>query len=76
MRESSKSDKSNEDEVQQDSSPANILGKKHRGGESSAVGMGSSQQMTSSSTPSVVEFPNGKDSLKFEEFISLIKNSC
>lgn len=34
------------------------------------------QQITSSSTPSVMEFPNGKESIKFEEFINIIEDSC
>lgn len=35
-----------------------------------------SQQITSSSTPTVMEFPNGKDTLRFEEFIDIIQDSC
>ena len=37
-----------------------------------------SQQITSSSTPQgqVMEFPNGKETLKFEEFIGVIRDSC
>jgi hypothetical protein len=39
---------------------------------------GNSQQITSSSTPQgqVMEFPNGKETLKFEEFIGVIRDSC
>jgi Ca2+-binding EF-hand superfamily protein len=34
------------------------------------------QQITSSSTPSVMEFPNGKEIIKFDEFINIIEDSC
>eukprot|EP00356_Strombidium_inclinatum_P005678 CAMPEP_0170492762 /NCGR_PEP_ID=MMETSP0208-20121228/12811_1 /TAXON_ID=197538 /ORGANISM="Strombidium inclinatum, Strain S3" /LENGTH=149 /DNA_ID=CAMNT_0010768561 /DNA_START=879 /DNA_END=1328 /DNA_ORIENTATION=+ len=75
MRESSKSEKSNDEE---ESSPATIMiPKKGKGGESNGqTHCPSSQQATNSSTPSQMEFPNGKESLKFEEFINIIKDSC
>lgn len=65
---SSKSEISNED----DSSPS----RKRHGNDVTPRGQGHSNQLTSSSTPSALEFPNGKDQLNFEEFLDVIQDSC
>ena len=82
---SSKSDgKSNNDEhpAADDNSPGINAKIKKQGGAptggsaNSLLTGNANQQITSSSTPSVMEFPNGKESIKFDEFINIIEDSC
>jgi hypothetical protein len=88
---SSKSDgKSNTEELNEDNSPGllspgiNPKIKKTAtatqalsGSANNLLGSSNPQhQITSSSTPTVMEFPNGKETIKFDEFINIIEDSC
>lgn len=54
-----------------DTSPGIINPKKLRHGQTTDV-IQNHQQITSSSTPPMMHFPNGKETLKFDEFLNVI----